>query len=449
MARIEVGMQTGDEQPGSPLGGPSAGDMASGDTAIIGTATGGTARLEAADAAEPGAGWAATPGPETAPTVMQDMSQAGESEAVPAGTPEAVPAGTPEAAPAAAQAAAQEAPPGATQETAQRTTTGPRQAGRGTTIALIVALVLVVVMSGVLGAVAIRMTSNPDTPPLSQTLVRQLHTPMRFAQVTGVHQAPCPETDAIPDDKGTTCYQLVNGVTVTIVQKVEQVAERDGTYSVRIVLAPSNREEIAGLTHDSLKQQLAIVVGDKVVAAPRVAQEITQDSLSIAGFSKAQADALMILLTGAAPAPQQGQPGQPGQPGAATTTAPATTATGGGVNPGGADPGGVNPGGTSPGGANPGDANPGGANLGGTNLSGGVGGGGAGANVASRTGSAASPMGSQVVSAGQDVGGAHRFTTCKQATDAGYGPYTKGIHPEYAWYADVDQDGVACDRDDL
>jgi hypothetical protein len=50
---------------------------------------------------------------------------------------------------------------------------------------------------------------------------------------------------------------------------------------------------------------------------------------------------------------------------------------------------------------------------------------------------------------GQRTGGTTRFAGCKEAMANGYGPYTKGIHPEYYWYVDADHDGVACDPDDL
>lgn len=38
-----------------------------------------------------------------------------------------------------------------------------------------------------------------------------------------------------------------------------------------------------------------------------------------------------------------------------------------------------------------------------------------------------------------------RFSTCKEATRYGYGPYWRGIHPEYDWYRDADKDGVVCE----
>ncbi|MFI6263177.1 excalibur calcium-binding domain-containing protein [Micromonospora sp. NPDC051006] len=38
-----------------------------------------------------------------------------------------------------------------------------------------------------------------------------------------------------------------------------------------------------------------------------------------------------------------------------------------------------------------------------------------------------------------------RFGTCKEANNAGYGPYYRGVDPEYAWYIDRNKDGVVCD----
>ncbi|MGI5292710.1 ADP-ribosyltransferase [Nonomuraea polychroma] len=38
-----------------------------------------------------------------------------------------------------------------------------------------------------------------------------------------------------------------------------------------------------------------------------------------------------------------------------------------------------------------------------------------------------------------------RFKSCAEAARAGYGPYRRGVDPEYAWYWDADKDGVVCD----
>lgn len=37
-----------------------------------------------------------------------------------------------------------------------------------------------------------------------------------------------------------------------------------------------------------------------------------------------------------------------------------------------------------------------------------------------------------------------RFRTCTAATAAGYGPYVRGVDPEYSWYQDRDGGGTVC-----
>ncbi|MEV0647612.1 excalibur calcium-binding domain-containing protein [Phytomonospora sp. NPDC050363] len=39
-----------------------------------------------------------------------------------------------------------------------------------------------------------------------------------------------------------------------------------------------------------------------------------------------------------------------------------------------------------------------------------------------------------------------RFDTCREANDAGFGPYRLGVDPEYHWYEDRDDDGLVCER---
>lgn len=38
-----------------------------------------------------------------------------------------------------------------------------------------------------------------------------------------------------------------------------------------------------------------------------------------------------------------------------------------------------------------------------------------------------------------------RFDTCKDAKANGFGPYSRGVDPEYNWYRDADSDGIVCE----
>ncbi|MEU0156457.1 excalibur calcium-binding domain-containing protein [Micromonospora fulviviridis] len=38
------------------------------------------------------------------------------------------------------------------------------------------------------------------------------------------------------------------------------------------------------------------------------------------------------------------------------------------------------------------------------------------------------------------------FKPCREANAAGYGPYRRGVDPEYAWYRDRNGDGLVCER---
>lgn len=62
------------------------------------------------------------------------------------------------------------------------------------------------------------------------------------------------------------------------------------------------------------------------------------------------------------------------------------------------------------------------------------------------TGSVGTDVDSDSPDAGVVVGLDPRFQYCTHAIAAGYGPYTYGVDPEYAWYRDRDGDGVVCER---
>gem|GEM_PF-514365 len=307
------------------------------------------------------------------------------------------------------------------------------RASRATTVILVTTLVVVVLITGVLGTIAVLMTRNPDMP-LGGEPPRRLATPIHFAPVTEAKPGACTVAETYPDDLGQNCYSVAAGVTVNAVRKIEAIQEKSGAYSVRIAFAPAFREQINDLTaeavnaDDPVRQQIAIVVGQKVVAAPRVAQAITDDSLSIAGsFTKEQADAMVVKLLGSGGVVPQ-QPDLP-QPSGSVFTPPADPGASQPLTPQGNQDQPVTP---------PADTN---GDPAATNPSGTSGTSGSDQNRPANT-----PADTSANAAGE--GNDRRFATCKAARENGYGPYTRGVHEEYQWYIDGDKDGVACELGD-
>lgn len=283
---------------------------------------------------------------------------------------------------------------------------GEPKASRLTTIVLIVSLVLVVLVAGVLGTVAVLMTRSPDTPLLGATPPRYLDVPIHFAPVRDTKTAPCPGDPAVLDAEQKTCYLLEDGVTVPAVQQIEPLRERDGQYSVRIAIAPKFKDRLVELVDEMVadQRQIAVVLAPvqpdqpkTVVAAPIVTQHMDGDSMSIAGFTKEEADALVARLLGSS---ASGTPTSPPPTGAATPpagqpTPPVTDQQTGTTGSTGTT------GGTSP-----------------------------------TAGAGGRPLDK-------------RYASCKEAVAAGDGPYSKGTHEEYNWYTDVDGNGVACNSGDI
>ncbi len=278
---------------------------------------------------------------------------------------------------------------------------GPPRASRLTTVVLTVSLVLVVLIAGVLGTIAVLMTRSPDSPFLGGAPPQRLPTPIHFAPVRETKAAPCPGEEAALDDTQTTCYLLEDGVTVNAVQEIEAIREADGTYSVRIAVAPAFKQKLVDLIDEQVtdQRQVAVVLVPRtVVAAPIVTQAMDGDSLSIVGFAKAEAETLAARLAGStappATAPPATTPPDTGQP---TTGQPDT------------------------GQPNTGQPNTGQPDTGQPNT------------------------GNPAADGALDP----KFDSCKEAVARGYGPYSKGFRAEYEWYTDVDGNGIACNSGDI
>ncbi|WP_283133860.1 SecDF P1 head subdomain-containing protein [Rhizohabitans arisaemae] len=205
--------------------------------------------------------------------------------------------------------------PDGTAAPSQGEAAAPKAVGGLVTVVLGVALVLAVLLAAFIGFVAYRMAVAPGEPIVGSRPLTRLTTPINVLPVTASYPAPCSGVGAYPDDLGRTCYQTADpGMPLTQVQKIEALKEGDDKYSVRITLAPANRDQIARLTSVTPNEKkLAIIVADRVVAAPTIAEKITGTSFRIGGgYTKAEADALVAKLVGQTPG--TGQIPEPGVP---------------------------------------------------------------------------------------------------------------------------------------
>jgi len=123
--------------------------------------------------------------------------------------------------------------------------------------------------------------------------------------VATIGSAPCPAgSNALPGDNPPACFHLTSvGMTLTRVES-EQVAKVGPThYMLSFVLTPADMGPFTALTGKlvglpSPRDQLAIIIGGRVVAHPAVAAAV-HGEVEIAGIaSRAQAEQLLQSLRG-------------------------------------------------------------------------------------------------------------------------------------------------------
>ena len=175
----------------------------------------------------------------------------------------------------------------------------PPTRNRAPFIALFVAIGLVAVAllaSAVI--IVVRMNGDDDQS--------RLRRPIGIQPVTASATGPCATGAGVPAQDGTTCYQLAGGMTVTQVKDIQIKASENGTtWSLAISLEPADATEFATLTQrvsseQPPRNQLALVVDGKVIAAPSVESAITGGEVQISGpyRSRSQIEELLRRLTG-------------------------------------------------------------------------------------------------------------------------------------------------------
>jgi hypothetical protein len=152
-------------------------------------------------------------------------------------------------------------------------------------------LIATVVVSGAL--VAASMQTRPIT----------LAAPLHIYPVVRTVPGQCPAGTAGISGQASTgpaCYQLTRGIAIRRVADLGvQRAQRAGAYDVAVTLRSTDRPAFAELTRRSLNRDLAFVVRNRLVTAPRVDAPILNGKVVITGpRNRAEADSLVRSLRG-------------------------------------------------------------------------------------------------------------------------------------------------------
>jgi hypothetical protein len=144
---------------------------------------------------------------------------------------------------------------------------------------------------------------RPASPPGPAAPV-SLRSPIQFQQVAAITGGPCPAgTRGLPGSGTPACVYLTGtGMTVTALQSAQVVPSGTGSYQLDMVLTPAEKGPFAALTRKvsglpSPHNQLAIVIGGRVIDHPAVQGPVPGGAAQISGFAtRAQAESLLSSL---------------------------------------------------------------------------------------------------------------------------------------------------------
>ena len=155
------------------------------------------------------------------------------------------------------------------------------------------------------------MTDSPAGPPSVALAPVSLSTPIQFRQVASVSTHACPAGSsglagpatapaASPNPPGAACYKFTHiGMTVTELKSMAVTRSVNGSWVIDIQFTRDDAARIAAFTREMVGQnsprdQLAIIVGGRIISTPVVDVPIAGGQAEIPGFdSRAQAENLL------------------------------------------------------------------------------------------------------------------------------------------------------------
>ncbi len=117
----------------------------------------------------------------------------------------------------------------------------------------------------------------------------ELAVPLEIRPVRSEHLSCSEAGPAVPAVEGSSCFTLdrpwlvlsrLDGVEVAPVANADGNVS-DGRGSLLVTMAPADRAAFGDLTTSSVGQQIALVVGDRVWSAPRIASPIRGGTLQL------------------------------------------------------------------------------------------------------------------------------------------------------------------------
>ena len=149
---------------------------------------------------------------------------------------------------------------------------------------------------------------QPPSRPASQpgpAAPVSLRSPIQFRQVAAITDAPCPAgSGGLPGSLlgsgAPACFHLTGaGMTVTTVRSAQVTRSGTGGYVLELDLTPAEASRFAALTRQlsglpGPRDELAVVIGGRVIDDPAVMGTITGGQTQIHGFAtRAQAESLL------------------------------------------------------------------------------------------------------------------------------------------------------------
>ena len=145
---------------------------------------------------------------------------------------------------------------------------------------------------------------RPASPP-EPTAPVSLRSPIQFRQVAAITSAPCPAgSGGVPGSLlgsgAPACFHLTSaGMTVTTVRSAQVSRSETDGYVLELDLTPAQASRFAALTRQlsglpGPRDELAVVIGGRVIDYPAVMGTITGGQAPIHGFAtRAQAESLL------------------------------------------------------------------------------------------------------------------------------------------------------------